>query len=222
MDIELSVVEVRVLGCLLEKESCTPDYYPLTLTALVTACNQKSNRNPGMLLDERDVVRALENLREEHHLATRISMAGSRVAKYAHAISNQWELTAEQCAVLCELFLRGPQTVGELRTHCARMYPFDSTDAVLQVLNELVVLETGAMVTQLPLEAGRREPRWAHLLCGEIEQDAASNELPPEPALIQVKAENERLEKLEVEVEQLREQLQALQEQFTAFRQQFE
>ncbi len=135
MDIELNPIEERILGCLIEKEMATPEYYPLTLNALVNACNQKSNRHPVMELDTATVEHALLELRMEHKLAVEVSVSGSRVMKYRHNIADHWGFSLSQMAILCELLLRGPQTPGDLRAHCSRLHALADSNEVEQILD---------------------------------------------------------------------------------------
>ena len=160
MDLLLHPAEVRVLGSLLEKEVTTPEYYPLSLNALVNACNQKSNRDPVVEFDASTVERALQSLRDKGLLLA-ITGAGSRVPKYSHRFSEKLNLGRRELAILCELMIRGPQTLGELRTHCERMHPFDDlaeVEAVIDRLPELIV--------KLGRRPGEKEVRYAHLLSG--------------------------------------------------------
>jgi uncharacterized protein YceH (UPF0502 family) len=212
MDTLLTATEIRVLGSLIEKEMTTPDYYPLTLNSLTTACNQKSNRDPVLELDETDVVKALDTLRFKG-MAVQASGEGSRVPKYGHNLEAKLHFEPEQLAILCELFVRGPQTLGELRTRCERMRPFADLAAVEEVLLELMELES-PLVVKLPRQPGRKEQRYAHLFAGAPEIPEAE-EAPPEAARLKVAAENERISKLEEEVA-------ALKAEFETFRQQFE
>jgi uncharacterized protein YceH (UPF0502 family) len=214
----LDVIEVRVLGCLIEKDLATPEYYPLTLNALTNACNQKSNREPVMLLDETDVVRALDSLRKKQ-LAHQ-SAEGVRAAKYCHNLEGHMQLEPEELAVLAELLLRGPQTVGELRNRAERMCPIGDLQAVEELLQNLMASEQ-PLVMRLPRQAGRKEHRFAHLLSGTPAIDEAS-ELPVEAARLQVAAEHERISKLEDKVAALRAELDELRLQLQAFRAQFE
>jgi uncharacterized protein YceH (UPF0502 family) len=161
----LHASEVRVLGSLLEKEIATPDYYPLSLNALVNACNQKSNREPVVSYDEDTVERALESLRAKG-LALRITGGDSRVPKHAQRFTEKLNLGRREAAVLCVLMLRGPQTVGELRGRGERLYAFEDLQGVESTLHHLA--EQG-LVTQLARQAGSREPRYAHLLSGDVE-----------------------------------------------------
>src|ERR1039457_6341113 len=163
MDWQLDAVEVRVLGSLLEKEGTTPDYYPLSLNALVNACNQKSNREPVVSYDEDTVEDALLTLREKG-LAQRITGRDSRVPKHAQSFTEKFNLGRREAAVMCVLMVRGPQTVGELRGRTERLYTFDDLEAVEATLHRLAEME---FVKQLPRQAGFKEPRWAQLLPGD-------------------------------------------------------
>ncbi len=221
METLLSPEEQRVLGCLIEKEAATPEYYPLTLNALVAACNQKNNRDPVLELDEATVVRVLDTLRFTHHLANQVTTTGNRVPKYAQHLAGCWTLTPPERAVLCELLLRGPQTVGELRTRTARLNLMASPDDVAPTLQGLASRDDGPFVVCLPREPGRKEPRWAHLLGGPVVPAATAPESVPEPARVRVNAERERLAVLETEVEALREAVAGLRAELAAFKQQF-
>jgi uncharacterized protein YceH (UPF0502 family) len=219
MEFTLNPVEVRVLGCLVEKELATPEYYPLTLNALTNACNQKSNRDPVMVLDDTDVVRALDSLRFQR-LAHQ-SAEGVRAAKYCHNLEGLLRLEPQELAVLAELLLRGPQTVGELRGRAERMHPLADLAAVEEVLASLAEREA-PLITRLPRQPGRKEQRYAHLLSGMPEfadDDAAA---PVEPARARVMAENERLAAVEAEVTALRGEIEELRAQLASFRAQFE
>ncbi|MFA7256874.1 MAG: YceH family protein [Kiritimatiellales bacterium] len=217
----LNEVEARVLGALVEKQITTPVYYPLTLASLTAACNQKSNRNPVLTLDEKDVARAILTLRDKH-LAWETAEAGARVAKYSHNLVQHFEFSGQQTAVLCELILRGPQTGGELRTHCERMYPLGDSEQTEAILQSLMNYPDSPLVTKLPREPGRRENRFAHLLCGEPEISAEPVVVKPDAAVLQVLAENERIAALETEVQQLRSEVAELTRQFAEFKTQFE
>jgi uncharacterized protein YceH (UPF0502 family) len=208
----LTAVEVRVLGSLIEKEMTTPDYYPLTLNSLTSACNQKSNRAPVLDLEETDIVKALDKLRFKG-MALQASGEGGRVPKYRHTLTEKMYFEPEQLAVLCELFVRGPQTLGELRSRCERMHPFPDTSAVEAVLNELNVAET-ALVVKLERQPGQKEQRYAHLFSGEPEVQESSFETPPEAARIKVAEEDERISKLEQELAVLRAEFDTFRSQF--------
>lgn len=217
----LSTAEARVLGSLIEKQITTPDYYPLTLNALTNACNQLTNREPVMSLDEPTIVRALDGLRDKR-LATLFAGAESRVAKYKHTLTDALLLTPAEVALLCVLLLRGPQTIGELRTRSERLFRFDSLPEVEEALNALAVRQPQPLAAKLPRAPGTKESRYAHLLAGPVEFAPAEKPLPLEPATAAVRAENERLAALEADCADLRRQLAELQQQFAAFRKQFE
>lgn len=219
MEILLNNVEVRVLGCLIEKELATPEYYPLTLNSLTTACNQKSNRDPVMALEESEVVRALDGLKMKH-VAIQAADSG-RVPRYRHILSERLRFSPAELAVLAELLLRGPQTLGELRTRAERMHPFADLTAVEQVLGELSE-RTPPLVMRLPRQPGRKESRFAHLLAGEPDLSAEERPAGPEGARLQVMAENERLAALESEVAALRAEVAELRQVMEEFRSQFE
>jgi uncharacterized protein YceH (UPF0502 family) len=221
MDIELNPIEIRVLGCLIEKEIATPDYYPLTLNALVNACNQKSNRDPVMTLDESDVVRALDELRMTHHLAVEVTSTGTRVPKYRHRFESEYRFSASQAAILCELFLRGPQTAGDLRARASRLHTLADRHAVESVLQELEQQEGGPFVIHLPREPGRRERRWTHLFSGIPELDTEETERP-EAVAVAGPTTGERIRQLESEVSALREELDQLKAGFEEFKTAFE
>ena len=222
MELILSAIEIRILGALIEKEITTPHYYPISLNALTNACNQKSNRNPVMNVDEKTVVRTLEELRFHHKLIWQVTTAGGRVAKYKHNISTIYEFSLQEISVLCELFIRGPQTLGELRTHTGRLCEFESLEEVEDIIQKLINAEQGPFVQKLPREVGRRENRYAHLFCGEIEVGDEKFKPPLEPAALEVQSENKRIEALEEEVSSIKEELGDLKEQFCLFKKQFE
>ena len=218
MEFTLNAIEARVLGCLIEKELATPEYYPLTLNALTNACNQKSNRDPVMALEDAEVVRALDSLRFQR-LAHQ-SAEGVRAAKYCHNLEGLLRLEPQELAILAELLLRGPQTVGELRGRAERMAPLKDLAAVEEVLTSLAERES-PLVMRLPRQAGRKEQRFAHLLSGPPEVSEESS-APLEPARARVMAENERLAALEAEMATLREEMNELRSQLATFRAQFE
>ncbi len=214
MDPTLDAEEVRVLGSLLEKEITTPEYYPLSLNALLNACNQKSNRDPIVHFDEETLERALYTLREKGLLVS-ITGAGSRVPKYSHRISEKLNLGRRELAILCELMVRGPQTLGELRTRAERMHPFGDLAEVESVLEHMPEL-----VTKLPRRPGEKEARYANLLSGEppVSASAPSSDITqfepsPQPS---------RIGALEAEIAQLRGELEDLKRQFAEFQKQFE
>ncbi len=212
MDNLLTLTEVRVLGCLIEKEMTTPDYYPLTLNSLTSACNQKSNRDPVLCLEETDVVKALDKLRFKG-MAMQASGEGSRVPKYRHTLSEKMHFEPEQLALLCELFVRGPQTLGELRSRSERMTSFDDTTAVESVLTDLSELES-PLVVKLPRQSGHKEQRYAHLFTGPPEIHESVDEPSPETARVKVMEENARITSLEHELATLRAEFDIFRAQF--------
>lgn len=207
----LDPVEIRVLGCLVEKEMATPDYYPLTLNALKAACNQKSNRNPVMELPEDEVLAALDRMRQRG-LAV-LAAGGGRAPRYGHNLEAKLQLEPPALAVLCELMLRGPQTPGELRARAERLYPFESLGELEEVIRELSEAEP-PLATRLPRQPGRREHRYMHLLADE--QDTGADEPAGETEA------GDRVERLEVEVTALRSEVDALRRELTEFKAQFE
>jgi uncharacterized protein YceH (UPF0502 family) len=174
--IELTPIEARVIGCLIEKQITTPDQYPLSLNALVNACNQKSNRDPLLELEERIVQHTVDDLGRKH-LVVEKSGFGSRVPKYQHRFCNTeygtLKLDPQELAIVCELLVRGPQTPGELRSRAARMADFSDVSEVEAALTRLSRREDGPFVTQLVREPGRRDSRWAHLFSGPVEGGGA-------------------------------------------------
>jgi uncharacterized protein len=213
MNIELSPLEARVIGCLIEKQITTPDQYPLSLNALVNACNQKSNRDPVMEVDEPTIQATLDHLAKKHFVVER-SGFGSRVPKYQHRFCNTeygtLKLTPQELAIVCELLLRGPQTPGELRTRASRMAPFSEVGQVEAALESPRSREDGPFVVRLPREPGRRDARYAHLFSGAVALPAIEAE-PQALALASVAAETPaRLERLEEQVRRLREELDDL------------
>ena len=217
---QLDRVEERVLGSLIEKAVTTPDYYPLTLNSLTAACRQKSNRDPVVDVDEQTVASALERL-QEAGLTRVITGADQRVPKYRHLFSEICGLQAAQTAVVCELMLRGPQTLGELRTRASRMHPFEELSQVEVILQGLCASEP-ALVVQLARQPGRKESRYAHRLVGEPAAPTDTNMPRAEAAVVVARAETDRIERLEAQLEQLQSQVDQLQQQLEVFRQQFE
>lgn len=221
VEFRLNDVEVRVLGALIEKQVTTPEYYPLTLNALLHACNQISNRDPVVAYDEQTVARALESLREQK-LVRVVNTADGRVPKYRHVLNEVVELRAAELAVVCVLLLRGPQTVGELRGRTERLYAFSDLSFVEATLQALAERADGPLVVKLPRQSGQKEARYAHLLSGPVQVEAQLRAARPEPATVAVRAESERLTQLESEVATLRQELNELRQQFTEFKDQFE
>jgi len=197
-------VEVRVLGSLIEKEATTPEYYPLSLNALVNACNQKSNRDPVVEFDEETVLAALESLRAKRMAFV---ITGSRVTKYSQRISETLNLGRRELAVLCVLLLREPQTVAEIKDRSERLFSFTDSSEVERVLEKLGDWpNAGALVTKLPRQPGQKEGRYAHLLSGEPVIEAARETSTP--------AQPSRISQLEEEVQQLRTELYELKRRF--------
>jgi uncharacterized protein YceH (UPF0502 family) len=219
VDITLNNIEVRVLGSLIEKELTTPEYYPLSLNSLTNACNQKSNRDPVTALAEEDVVRALDSLRFKQLVV--LSADGGRVSKYRHLLAEKLGLMPAELAVLCELLVRGPQTVGELRTRGERMHPFGDLAAVEEVLQELIQRDN-PLIALMARQPGRKEGRYAQLFSGPPECAEEGSEPRPEAARQRVMAENERIAKLEEEVAALRGEVVGLQQMMMEFKAQFE
>jgi len=217
----LNAAEARVLGSLIEKQVTTPAYYPLTLNALTNACNQLTNRDPVVSFDEADVVRAIDSLREKR-LATLFHGADSRVPKYKHTFTDVFVLMPPEVAMLCVLLLRGPQTVGELRSRTERLHPFATLAEVEEVLAGLATRQPDPLVVRLPRQPGTKESRYAHLLSGPVESAAPEPSHPSEPATVAVRLENERFAKLEEETAALRRELAELKQQFADFRKQFD
>ncbi|MGB7591751.1 MAG: YceH family protein [Terriglobia bacterium] len=214
---KLHEIEVRVLGSLVEKEITTPDYYPLSLNALINACNQKSNRDPVMALDERVVTQALDSLNEEG-LAGQVTSADSRVPKYAHRMQEVFNFDRREMAVLCVLLLRGPQTPGELRGRAERMYQFDDLAGVESTLHHLMEREP-PLVKKLARQPGTKESRYAHLLAGDVEGWIAPAEAYPVAAT--GSQQEQRITRLETDVQSLRTEIADLRQQLEDFRKQF-
>jgi uncharacterized protein len=225
----LTPMEARVIGCLIEKQITTPDQYPLSLNALVNACNQKSNRDPMMDVDEATVQRTVDDLSKKH-LITERSGFGSRVPKYQHRFCNTefgtLKFTPQELAIVCEMLLRGPQTPGELRPRAARMAPFTDADQVDATLETLRTREDGPFVVQLPRQAGRRDSQWAHLFSGPVavaessaaEPAAGSAGAAPSSRAAPMSSDgasgaDSRITRLETEVQQLRAELDSLKKQ---------
>jgi uncharacterized protein YceH (UPF0502 family) len=217
VNIALSEIEARVLGCLVEKEITTPEYYPLSLNALLHACNQKSNRDPLMNVDEEAVRHALRALGDQ--LLARSASGDSRVAKYEHRLADSFNFTRPETAVVCELLLRGPQTPGELRSRAERMHPFEDLSMVQSTLKHLMDREP-PLVKVLPRQAGNKEARYVHLLSGDVEIREAP--LVKEAAPSRTPGENQRIAQLQAEISGLQKEVADLKAQFAEFRKQFE
>ena len=209
MKYELTATEARVIGCLLEKQVTTPEQYPLSVNGVVTACNQKTNREPVMNLSESDVQEQLDNLVKRHFLRT-VSGFGNRVTKYEQRFCNSefgnLKLSAAEVAVITTLLLRSAQTPGELRSRASRMYEFSDMAEVESTLENLATREDGPYVIRLAREPGKRESRYMHLFCGEVDEAvAAADQLPAASGDLQA-----RVEVLETEVAELKQRLDSL------------
>jgi uncharacterized protein YceH (UPF0502 family) len=218
MDIILNDVEARVLGSLIEKDLTTPEYYPLSLNALVHACNQKSNRDPLMNLDEDAARQALRSL-EQKELAGPADNMVSRTAKFEHRLQEAFNFTRHEIAIVCELLLRGPQTPGELRGRADRMHKFDDLGIVQSTLQRLMKRDP-PLVIMLPRAPGTKEARFAHLLSGDVE--AWGSETSAETPVPGSSLESQRIARLENELAGIQQELADLRQQFAAFRKQFE
>ena len=219
MNLELTAIECRVLGVMIEKSITTPENYPLTLNSLVNACNQKSNRAPVMDLDEPEVLDALDELRAQH-LCFRVDTAGSRVPKFKYVVPDKWEFRIGHLAILCELLIRGPQTPGELRTRGDRMHAFFDLNEVHSPLEFLQDHEEGAFVKKLPIQPGKKEARYAQLIGGDIEFPDAEIAIPT--SVTPGPSRNERVDQLEVQVAELQQEIESLKSAFAKFKEQFE
>lgn len=217
MDVQLNEVEARIVGCLIEKEATTPDYYPLTLNALVAACNQKSNRFPIVEYDEQTVSKALERLRERNIVYVFIGST-SRVQKYKHILPKLLEIDLHEVAIICVLLLRGFQTIGELRERTQRIYEFESLEEVHQTLDELMQRDE-PLVVELPKQSGQKERRFAHLLSGEITPEILES-VQHTPTASQAK--QEQITKLEQEIAELKTDFATLRAEFEEFKKQFD
>ena len=220
MNIILNEVETRVLGSLVEKDVTTPDYYPLSLNALVNACNQKNNRDPVMNLDEDTVQQALTTLQEKR-LAGPTSSADSRVTKYEHRLQEAFNFTRGETAMLCVLLLRGPQTPGELRGRTERMHRFEDLTEVQSTLQRLMQRDP-PLARVLPRQPGTKEARYKHLLAGDVEDFTDVARAPTPASVPRNPANADRLSSLEDEVASLHREIAELKEQFASFRKQFE
>jgi uncharacterized protein YceH (UPF0502 family) len=216
-DIVLDGVEVRVLGCLLEKESTTPDYYPLTLNSLVSACNQKTSRDPVVSYTEGTVQTGLEGLQTKG-LVHRVTTSDGRVPRYRHVFLGAYGINRAQGAALCILMLRGPQTEGEIRQRSGRLYEFASLQEVEETLQSLMAPQPRPLVAKLERQAGTKEPRYVHLFSGEVAYAPAAPAEVSGPA----EATEQRIAGLEEEVERLQQRVENLEAQLAEFRKQFE
>jgi uncharacterized protein YceH (UPF0502 family) len=219
MDILLTEIEARALGALIEKEITTPDYYPLSLNALVNACNQKSNRDPVMNLDEAAVTQALCGL-NENNLAGPADNFDSRVRKYEHRLQEAFNFNRLETAILCELLLRNQQTPGELRSRASRMHPFEELSEVQSTLERLIHHDP-PLVKMLPRQPGTKEARYTHLLSGDVEIPEAPQPAREAPAAI-ASSTGDRLARAESDIADLKQEIAALKQQLADFRKQFD
>ena len=211
MDISLTPYEARVIGCLLEKQRTTPEHYPLSLNALTSACNQKTNRDPVLQLDETTVQDTIDTLIKKHYVSEK-SGFGSRVTKYQHRFCNTefgtLKFSEQELGVVCVLLLRGPQTPGELRTRAERLCKFQDIHEVESVLDQLMRRGDGPFVAQLPREPGKREARFVHLFGGE--PDIREAVAPGGAGTAGTVMETDRVERLEQQFDALRDEVAAL------------
>ncbi len=211
----LTFEETRIIGSLIEKELTTPEYYPLTVNSLKNACNQKSNRDPVVSFDESLIEATLENLRNKTFVA-RVTGSDIRVPKYRQIFTEEMKFSPEEIAVVCVLMLRGPQTPGEIKSRSGRLFNFENLEQVNEVLLNLMNKEE-PLVIKLPRQTGMKESRYAHLLSGEPDIEALSNN-EPESASI----ESEKIATLEEKVESLWKEISELKEEFNNFKKQFD
>lgn len=218
MSMVLNEYELRTLGALVEKQIATPDYYPMTLNALVNACNQKNHRDPVVAYDEATVAKAIEGLREKN-LAYVFHGAEARAPKYGHLFPKAFDLSEAEVPLMCVLILRGPQTPGELRARSQHLRAFESLAEVETLLQGLSLREE-PLIVKLPRQPGSRESRFAHLLGGPVEMEQIEATPRASSSAQQSQAGNEKIAKLEEEVAALREELNELKRQFAEFKEQ--
>ena len=214
MEIILTEEEIRVLGCLMEKEMATPEYYPLSLNALTNACNQKSNRDPVTGYSEKTVIDALNGLRKKK-LA--MESSGSRVVRFAETFSSEFRLNSKEDAIICILLVRGPQTIGEIRGRTERLYSFSSLEEVQETITGL---EEKGFVKKLPRQPGRKESRYTQLLGGEPGEATDKDTIILDTAVTET-GENEQIKELKDEIDSLREELNSIRREFETFKGQF-
>ena len=213
MDMELTALEARVVGCLIEKEVSTPEHYPLSLNALTNACNQKSNRDPVLTLDQSTVQQTVDELIKQR-LVMEKSGFGSRVPKYQHRFCNTefgtLKFTEQELGIVCALFLRGPQTPGELRTNAGRLAKFNDMQQVETALESLMIRTDGPFVAQLPREPGKRESRYMHLFSGPVQAAPPAERAVPTSTATRSNTDRDRIERLEKLVTELRDEVEQL------------
>jgi len=216
MDIILNNEEARILGCLIEKEMTTPDLYPLTLNALINACNQKSNRDPVVEYDEETVFQALDQLKSKDLIW---ESKLSRAVKYEERFTHNSQLVNREAAVICVLLLRGPQTIGEIKSRTERMCDFSSLDEVIKTLESSALSD---FVEKLPRQPGQKEPRYRHAMLSGTIVIEKPQVTESENELNNISVEHARIEQLEMKVEKINNELNALKNSFIEFRKQFE
>ncbi len=221
MEFELTPIETRVLGALIEKEMTTPDYYPLTLNALKAACNQKSNRFPLMELDEKTIVRNLDSLNDKG-LAAQFSRPEFRVPKYQHTIRNRLNILDDRIAVLAVLMLRGPQTPGEIKNRTERLIHIDDFAEMEKILHSLLDHRQGPLVAKIERRPGQKEHRYAQLLSGSHDVNIQESDSNSDPVRVEIVAENRQIDELKAEIELLKSELAHLRSDFETFTAQFE
>ena len=219
----LNAAEVRVLSALIEKAVTTPEYYPLSLGALTNACNQLSNRDPVVSFEESDVSRSLDTLRAKR-LVTQFHGADSRVAKYKHGLNDILLLTPAELAVLCVLMLRGPQTLGELRTRTERLYKFAALTDVEETLVALSIRQPHPLVAKLPRQFGLKEARYTHLFSSraELDVEGVHTATPSTTTLSPSPGDKDRIAKLEDETASLRSEVEVLKQKIADLKRQWE
>ncbi len=217
MDMVLDNIEVRILGCLIEKEMTTPEYYPLSLNALTSACNQKSNRRPILSFDDATVLKGLDGLRQKG-LARETQASGSRVPRYLHELLSRFDLSRPETAILCELMVRGPQTPGELRSNAERMAPFKTIEEIEESLG-VHMQHDPPLVTKLPRETGKKESRYAHLFLPPAIEEKIPSDLAVGPR--SGPPTSEAISRLEDQISQIRKELEELRQAFAQFKSQF-
>lgn len=216
MNATLNEYELRVLGAMVEKHIATPDYYPMTLNALVNACNQKNHRDPVVSYDETIVAKALDGLREKN-LAYVFHGSEARAPKYGHLFPKAFDLSEAETPLMCVLILRGPQTSGELRSRTQHLRSYGSL-AEVETLLQGLSLRDKPLIVKLPRQPGSRESRFAHLLGGPVEMEQSEPPPHPAPLVLQRQSENDKIAKLEEEIASLRMELSYLKEQFAEFK----
>lgn len=215
----LDEVEVRILGCLIEKERTTPETYPLTLNALTRACNQKSSRNPVVSFNEKIVIRTLDELSFNKKMVRRVIDDGSRVPKYRHTFTEISDLIPEELAIMCVLMLRGPQTLGEIRIRTERLHSFNNLEKIEILLLKLMEQKECPLVSQLPRQPGTKESRYAHLLSGNVNKETPEHFESPTREVI---SEKQRITNLEKEMERLQNEFKELKQTLIQFKNQFD